>query len=109
MEQYHPHAKYKPQQFNIAIPRFFHFLFSYPSGTKGINICCSSSSRGRNGARSSSGGLTSVPSGRRLVALFGSPDLLGIGKDLAERSAFCGKGGIHTCFISALECAQEYG
>ena len=32
----------------------------------------SSSSRGRKGARSSSGGLTSVPSGSRLVLDFGS-------------------------------------
>ena len=48
------------------------WLKKFYSSITGINIFFMISSLGKNGARSSNGGLTSVPSSKRFVALFGS-------------------------------------
>ena len=67
-----------------------------------MNICFSSSSRGRKGARSSNGGLTSVPSGRRLVLLLGSQTCL-VSVKISQKAGPSSASIVSTaCFISAL-------
>ena len=72
----------------------------------GMNICRFSSSLGRKGARSSSGGLTSVPSGRRLALLLGSQTWRVSVKISTNTGPYWASAASTAAFISALLWAQ---